>query len=973
KVRPRWDKKTAPGEKTCYRAGRLILAAGGACYPQIGGGAGGYDILRSLGHTVCPLSPAIVPLKIKGNYIKELDGVRLDAVLKLKAGDELILETDGELLFTSYGVSGPAVLDISRAALSALQEGPALIEADFFPEYKPAEFEKFLLERAAVFAGRPFLHFACGLLNEKVMRASAARAGIEWNSPVPPGCVQELIPALKSFTMEVSGSLGFEDSMATAGGCALSELYPASFASKRVKGLYVTGELLNIDGDSGGFNLHLAWTSGILAGRAAARKYVGQAMRFGVLFLLLFFKCLRAQIAVCLPVLDIPRLDTPPYIDGILDEPIWQKAAKTTDFMQFAPKEGVPITEETTAYIGYDSHNLYIAFYARDSEPQKIRAHLSPRDQLFGDDWVGIILDTFGDQRRAYEFIQNPLGIQLDIFSSAGNEDVAPDFVWHSAGRVRPDGYVAEIRIPLKSLRFPELEKQNWRMYFLRNIERKNEKAVWPVFRANSGSLFSQMADLTGIYGITSGGRLELTPEFTASKSIPFESQDNSSHIGPWNLRAGANALYGITPNWTMAAAYNPDFSQVEADQPQIQVNQRFPLFFPEKRPFFMEGADLFSTPLRIVNTRTILDPQYGVKLTGKQAAWSGWALIVADRSRNDSTFNVFRLKRDIGSESGMGVVYSGRELGGGKYNRVAGVDGELRINKLYLLQFQGAGSFTKEAGGGPVEGAAYKISLQRKARHFGFYALYDDYHPDFQVDSGFFERVGIRRGDVNVWYKFQPGSGALLSWIPTAGYRRTYDHRGTLTDEASYAGIGLTFPLQTSFSLTYSPGTLERFGGIDFRKRAWGIGASAAPTSYLSGSVSGSIGEEINYDASPPFSGDSTQASLSLTIKPATRLSVRQDYLKSRLNTKAGERIFDENIWRTNARFQWSKEISSRMIYQYSTLRHSGFSSFLITYLLTPGTSFHAGYDVSFDGSGAALKKTNEVFFTKFSYLFRL
>ena len=181
-------------------------------------------------------------------------------------------ETEGELLFTAYGVSGPAALDLSRAALAALEKGPAFIEADLMPDYKPAELEKLLRERAAAFDSRAFAQFACGLLNEKVMRAAGARAGLTWNSLVAPGFEKELAGILKAFKLEVAGSLGFEDAMITAGGCPLAEVDAATFASKNVKGLYVTGELLDLDGDSGGYNLHLAWTSGILAGRAAARK-----------------------------------------------------------------------------------------------------------------------------------------------------------------------------------------------------------------------------------------------------------------------------------------------------------------------------------------------------------------------------------------------------------------------------------------------------------------------------------------------------------------------------------------------------------------------------------------------------------------------------------------------------------------------------------------------------------------------------
>jgi len=271
RVPPQWDKKSARGERLAFQAGRVILAAGGPAYPQIGGTSGGSALLRALGHKVSPLSPAIVPLTSGDACVRELDGVRAEALLTLRAGGKNLASAPGELLFTSYGVSGPAVLDLSRAALAALGKAAVSIEADFFPSLKPDALRRLLESRAKRFAARPFGHFACGLLNEKLLKAAAARCGISWAAPAGPGR-PAFADLLKAFHDGLTGPPGLEDAMVTAGGCSLAEMDPETFASRKVPGLFVTGELLDLDGDSGGFNLHLAWTSGILAGRAAAKK-----------------------------------------------------------------------------------------------------------------------------------------------------------------------------------------------------------------------------------------------------------------------------------------------------------------------------------------------------------------------------------------------------------------------------------------------------------------------------------------------------------------------------------------------------------------------------------------------------------------------------------------------------------------------------------------------------------------------------
>ncbi|MDA8130717.1 MAG: aminoacetone oxidase family FAD-binding enzyme [Elusimicrobia bacterium] len=269
-VPPQWERRMTRGARTAFSAARVVLAAGGACYPQIGGTTAGYSLLRALGHSVSPLSPAIVPLRSDDPLLKELDGVRTEAALELKPRRGRGAKSAGELLFASYGLSGPAALDLSRAALAALKDGPVSLEADFFPEATSAALAASLQERARRFPGRPFRHFACGLLNEKLMKAAAARLRAEWGAPPGPGTPAALGALLKGFSFNITGTRGFDEAMVTAGGCPPAEVDPASFQSRKVPGLYVTGELLDIDGDSGGYNLHLAWTSGILAGRAAS-------------------------------------------------------------------------------------------------------------------------------------------------------------------------------------------------------------------------------------------------------------------------------------------------------------------------------------------------------------------------------------------------------------------------------------------------------------------------------------------------------------------------------------------------------------------------------------------------------------------------------------------------------------------------------------------------------------------------------
>ncbi|MFA9454382.1 MAG: DUF5916 domain-containing protein [Candidatus Aminicenantaceae bacterium] len=337
--------------------------------------------------------------------------------------------------------------------------------------------------------------------------------------------------------------------------------------------------------------------------------------RHAVVTLLLVMGALGAltRPTLAATVLSIPRMSGSPKIDGILDNPFWEKEALKIDgFRQFTPVEKGDPSQKTEAYIGYDPKNLYIAFRCYDTDPQKIRASITKRDNVIDDDWILVFLDTFNEKRRAFTFIINPLGIPLDgmRIEEGGDADIdgSWDAVFQSEGRVDEKGYTVEMAIPFKSIRFPDSSSQTWGLQIQRTIRRKNEEIYWYPRSRNVNGFLLQAGQLQIEGDLEKGKNLEIMPVLTALK-------EGSGTIDP---EAGLNLKYGITSNMTIDLAINPDFSQIEADIPKINVNQRYDLYYPEKRPFFLEGKDYFDTPIELVYTRTISTPMWGGKLTGK-------------------------------------------------------------------------------------------------------------------------------------------------------------------------------------------------------------------------------------------------------------------------------------------------------------------------------------------------------------------
>ncbi len=691
-------------------------------------------------------------------------------------------------------------------------------------------------------------------------------------------------------------------------------------------------------------------------------------IRIAACLILFFASAAQAQTAG--PSLEIRRLAVAPVIDGVLEDN-WKNAVVAPGLTQFQPREGAPVTEEDVVYLGYDNDNLYAAFVAKDSRVDLIRANLARREDIFTDDFIGLIVDTFGDRRRAYEFFANPLGVQADAINNSGSEDSTPDFVWYSKGKLTADGYVVEMKIPFKSLRFSAAAKQPWRIYVFRNIQRKNEKDLWPPYYSNRGDMLSQSAALTGLKDIGSSSKFDIIPEFTAARVEPRAPLTAAAHLGEVNLRLGANLRYGLTPAWTLSAALNPDFSQVETDSPQITVNQRYAIYTPEKRPFFMEDADIFLTPINVNNTRTIADPGYGLKLTGKQGLYTAGALMAEDRANGGAKVEIARFKTDIGQDSSLGFIYSGREAFSGDYNRVSGLDGNFKLDETHTLQFQSLGGYTGTSAGRDI-GQASDVNLSKSSRELSWTLEYDDISPDFQTQNGYITRSNVREGSAFAGYKFWQEKGALQYWSLSSYYSRSYSHAGLFTDEDLYVKGSLMFPKQTSLSLTYRPNTLERYCAVAFRKQYATLSFYSELSKFLAISADLTAGDGINY--SPyPFLGDRKAWNLSFTLKPFARLQLTQTLLNSRLNKKSGERVFNENLWETKLSMQWTKEASSRLVYHYSTLSHCGFADALVSWVLTPGTAAYLGYDVNFAADGGPLARTTETLFTKVSYLFRL
>lgn len=462
------------------------------------------------------------------------------------------------------------------------------------------------------------------------------------------------------------------------------------------------------------------------------------------------------------PTVTVPRLVAEVTIDGVLDEPVWQQAVRLDGFSQYEPVDGRPAEERTEVLVWYAPDAIHFGIIASDRDPSSIRATRADRDNIDGEDHVTLFLDTFLDRRRAYFFAVNPLGVQQDGIRSegtssagrmfGGDTDKSPDFLFESQGRLTEQGYVVEVRIPFKSLRYGGGETQSWGFNVQRRVQRTGYTDTWTDVRRAGASFLAQAGTLAGLTELQRGIVVEAQPFVTAKANgarIPTTNAFERESIDP---DIGINLRAGLT-NLALDATVNPDFSQVESDAAQVTVNERFALFFTEKRPFFLEGLDLFNTPNQLVYTRRIVSPIGGAKLTGKFGAFGVAHLTAVDRGAPglpDALFNVTRLRRDFGSNSLVGLTYTDRsELEGSYFNRVLAGDMRLVFARLYFFEAQLGRSWTHvtppQDGTDITRGAPlWRMQLDRTGRHFGFNYAINAIGQEFRTDAGFVPRTGI-------------------------------------------------------------------------------------------------------------------------------------------------------------------------------------------------------------------------------------
>jgi hypothetical protein len=717
----------------------------------------------------------------------------------------------------------------------------------------------------------------------------------------------------------------------------------------------------------------------------------------------------------------LPRLEGNVAIDGMLDEPQWKAAAILNGFSQFTPVDGVPAADSTEILVWYSASALYVGIRAFD-HGGAVHATLATRDQIFNDDNVQMFLSTFNDGRQAMVFAVNPFGVQADgaLNENGGSScgmagcgsqtrqqpDLSQDFVWESKGRVTPDGYEVEIRIPFKSIRFQAGKTQTWGINFLRTVQRSRQEQTWTAVKLAASSFLAQSGRLEGLTDLDAGHVMDIVPTVTSRVTYGPPASGAAWDYSGGNPQFGGDLRYGLTPNLTLHATAHPDFSQVESDVTQFAFDPRQSVFYPERRPFFLDGVEQFDAPANLIYTRRIVQPVFAGKVTGKVGDNQvGVLAAVDDRSASNygdnPVFGLIRASHDLGPGSRLGMVWT-EQRDGPETNRVVDVDSRMVIDKINSITLTGALAHDDQ-NGAVNDAALWGVGYSRAGRNFRMNYGVSGIGMNFITRSGFIGQPGVANATIDnsyTWLQVNRTLESLTADVVVAGRWRYDDfvHGGPIQNRQLHfnfnarlrggwgAGafyfresFGYDPSIYTNYGLRQADGTVVPFTGGNARlpNNDYGISGNTPTWKHFdfNGFVLTGLNDE-NYNEWA--SGRIVFANVGMDIRPTDHLRFNFAYNDSRVYRPSDRsRVLLQDVAVGTVEYQLSRAFQLRVIAQYSinardSLRDdsrtnlpivirdpstgiysptTAFDSrqlqtnFLFTYLPNPGTVIYLGY----------------------------
>lgn len=707
----------------------------------------------------------------------------------------------------------------------------------------------------------------------------------------------------------------------------------------------------------------------------------------------------------------IPRVESAPKIDGIISNGEWAGAEQVDLTNETYPSQNIPAPVKTEVLLMEDGSNFYLAFIAHDPGPEKIRAYYRDRDSAWDDDITGVVIDTFNDERRAFEFFVNPLGVQIDAILDdvVGNEDDSWNAIWDSAGEINGRGYTVEMKIPLNQLRFTDgLDNQIWGIDLVRYYPRNKTHRLSNNTKDYSVTCYlCQLKKAEGFSKLQEHVNLQLVPTITAAYSADRPSPaDNDHWQQDFTPQFGMDIRWGINQNFYLNATYNPDFSQVEADVAQLDVNNTFSLFYPERRDFFLDGADYFNTETNLVHTRNISSPDLGVKITGKHNG-NTYALffandtitnliipgkegsLVASLADTKSLNTVLRYRRDINRNTNIGVIATDRRAGD-YANTVAGIDGNIRIGDSDRISVQLLKSFSHYPGSirsqydqrAKINDSAYIVKYHHEDNDWFWNAQYREFGDDFRADMGFINRVDFRRVFVGGGHIWRFSSDKIFNFFNAgANYLKTWDEAGKKLEQEILLFFNAQGPWQSFLHFNFN--RREHFyNGRFFDEYVVHFFGNIQPRSGITVGININTGDRIDFANTRPGWIFTARPNVNMQIGKHLQLRLRYSY--QRLDVDGGN-LYYTNLADFRTTYQFGIRSFLRAIIQYSDTRRSPAlytfdidntskslaAQLLYSYKLNPQTRFYIGCSTSgFQNDElGTIRSTNYTVFTKFSY----